>query len=454
MGILTEKLKKLNSIPMHMPGHKRNGEKFAHLSPVLAYDITEIDGYDNLHSPSGILKESMQNAAKVFKSENSIYLVNGSTCGILASVMAIAQEGDRVIVDRNSHKSVYNALELSGAEPVYIRAACHSEYGITTGITPTLVEDTLKANPDAKLIIVTSPTYEGVISDIRGICKVAKEYNIPVLVDGAHGAHLGFYKFPKRATELGADIVVESLHKTLPSLTQTAILHVKDRYKSAAADKLSVFETSSPSYVLLSSIECCVDALADESLFADWYNSLLKFRDDAKKLKNLKVLEKCDAFFDYDISKIVIMTSNSHLLAKRLRENNIEPEMVSSGYIVCMTGPGDTTESLKALCDVLFKIDGEFSPFEKNTITLPVPKRIMSPKSAKKAENEYLPTELCEGKIAAEYIWAYPPGVPLLVPGEEIDEELIRHIEDYTKAGVTLSGNSTFCEGKILVIKT
>lgn len=417
-------------------------------------DITEIDGFDNLHSPCGILKDSMQKAAKIFKSENSIYLVNGSTCGILASILALANDGDKVILDRYSHKSVYNAIELSGAEPVYIKPSSHEKYGIGIGITPEQVALALSENPDAKLIIITSPSYEGVISDIEGIVKVAKSYNVPVMVDSAHGAHLGFDRFPKSAVSAGADIVIASLHKTLPSLTQTAICHVKDKYLGAVSDMLSAIETSSPSYILLSSMDECMDIISKKNLFSDWYNILLQFRKDTKSLKNLQILRKDNGFFDLDISKIVIMTSDAGRLFKRLKDHGIEPEMMSLGYVLCMTGPGDTKKSLNKLKKVLFKIDAEFEAFEKKVLYPPIPERSYSPKSVKKMPDSYLSLKDAQGRISKEYIWAYPPGIPLIVPGEVITREIIGTLEDYKKNGVSLFGKATYTEGKILVIST
>lgn len=454
MSKLRKKLKNLKTIPMHMPGHKRNIERFSGLGEAAGIDITEIDGFDNLHVPSGILKESMKNASELFKSENSIYLVNGSTCGILSAICALIGDGDKVIMDRTSHKSVYNAIELSGAVPVYIKASCHEKYGLGTGLTPDEVKTALVNNPDAKLIIITSPSYEGVISDIEGICNVAKAYGVPVMVDAAHGAHLGFYKFPKSAVSGGADIVIESLHKTLPSLTQTAILHVKDKYYNPVRDMLSVFETSSPSYVLMSSIDECMDIISDESVFSCWYDILTKFREDTKALKNLKILEKDDGFFDYDPSKIVIMTNNPGLLFTKLQEHNIEPEMASTSYIICMTGAGDTAKTLDTLRDALFEIDAFFSPVFKAQSSYSVPKRVLLPKSARRKPSSYVSIQNALGQVAAEYIWAYPPGVPLVVPGEVIDEEVINTISEHEKNGINLSGNSSFCEGKILVINS
>ena len=454
MGKLYQKLKNLNKIPMHMPGHKRNTHRFPQQKELFSLDITEIDGFDNLHSPCGILKESMDKAAKLFGSEHSIYLVNGSTCGILAGICALVNEGDKVVSDRACHKSVYNAIELSGAEPVFISPNTHESYGINTGITPEQIEEKLSQNSDCRLVVVTSPTYEGVILDVEGICRVAHSYNVPVLVDSAHGAHLGFGSFPKSAASLGADIVVQSLHKTLPSLTQTAICHVKHQYYNAIMDKLSVFETSSPSYLLMSSIDDCMDIIKEESLFSHWYNILTEFKKDTKSLKNLKILEKDNGFFDLDISKIVIFSSDAARLSDRLRDYNIEPEMTAPHYVLCMTGAGETKETLDALKDALFAIDDEFVAFEKKTLYPPLPKRAMSAKLAKLKKTEYIPLTSAKNRISAEYIWAYPPGVPIIIPGEIVDIDVLESFSLYEKNNIELSGSISHISGKILVINT
>jgi len=454
MGKLSQKLKTVSKIPMHMPGHKRNIEKFPQMSELFKTDITEIDGFDNLHSPQGILKTSMEKASGIFESENSIYLVNGSTCGILAGICAVVGDGDKVIADRISHKSVYNAIELSGATPVFLLPEFHKDYGLSLGITPELIEKALVKNPDTKLIILTSPTYEGAICDISGICKIAHRYNIPVLVDSAHGAHLGFSLFPESAVKCGADIVIQSLHKTLPSLTQTAICHVSDKYYKAVMDKLSVFESSSPSYLLMSSIDSCMDIIQDENLFSQWYDLVIRFRESAKKLKNLKIIEKDSCFFDYDISKIVIFTNDASRLSARLRDYNIEPEMTSLYYVLCMTGAGDTKNTLTHLEKVLLEIDKEFSPFEISSLYPPVPQLGMNAKQAKHHPSEYVLPQEAYGRISAEYIWAYPPGVPIIAPGEIIDRDVLCTFTLYESKNIELFGGAFHIPGKILVLST
>ncbi|MBE7016073.1 MAG: aminotransferase class I/II-fold pyridoxal phosphate-dependent enzyme, partial [Ruminococcaceae bacterium] len=436
------------------PGHKRNSEYFPFFGSMLDCDITEIEGYDNLHCPSGILKESMEKASEVFKSDHSIYLVNGSTCGILSSITALVSQGDKVLVDRSSHKSVYNALELSGAEPVYICPEFHSEYGINSGISAKNVELALSNAPDAKLVVITSPTYEGVVSDVESIARICHSHGVPLMVDCAHGAHFGFANFPKSPTSCGADIVISSLHKTLSGLTQTAICHVRHEYYQKVMDKLSVFETSSPSYILLSSIDQCVDMLKDSNILFNWQKNLSAFYNEASSLKNLRILQNQGDFFDLDTSKITIITSDSKKLAGLLRENGIEPEMTSANYVLCMTGIGDTSQTLSALRDVLLLIDRQFSPVKKCTHLISSPRTVMPVSTAKSQPSEYVDEISAAGRISAEYLWAYPPGIPILTPGELITHKELEILKSYTSCGIELSGTSTYKSGKILVLST
>jgi len=255
-------------LPFHMPGHKRNTERFPHLQHLsAAEDITEIDGFDNLHGAEGILAESMHSAAELWHSDRSFFLINGSSCGILAGIRALTKRGDTVIVSRNAHKSVYHAIELCGLRPVFLMPPWDGERGMFLSLPPAAVEDALIRYPEASLVILTSPTYEGVLSDVASIARIAHGHDASLLVDEAHGAHLLGDPFPRGAVLSGADLAVQSLHKTLPALTQTAVLHVcGTRVDRARLEhQLAVFETSSPSYLLLASMDGCVRALRENT---------------------------------------------------------------------------------------------------------------------------------------------------------------------------------------------
>ncbi|MDR0491449.1 MAG: aminotransferase class I/II-fold pyridoxal phosphate-dependent enzyme, partial [Oscillospiraceae bacterium] len=252
--------------PMHMPGHKRNAD----FSSGLPYniDITEISGFDDLHEPRGVLRDTSRLAASIYGSDRAFMLINGSTVGILAAIGALAKRGEKVLVAKYSHRSVHNAITLFGLNPVYLKQETDETSGVACDIAATDVELSLQTNPDIKLVVVTSPTYEGVISDIHSIAATVHRRGLPLLVDSAHGAHLGFSPmFRHSAVGADADVVVMSLHKTLPALTQCSLLHVSGNLADAdeIARMLCVLQTSSPSYVLMASIDRCLNLLASDS---------------------------------------------------------------------------------------------------------------------------------------------------------------------------------------------
>ena len=469
MGKLEEKLEKYfneNYLPMHMPGHKRNikllGEKLPY-----KIDITEIDGFDDLHHPEGIIKEIEEKAKKIYKSKKSFILVNGSTCGILAGIRSVVNYGDKVLVARNSHKSVYNAIEVNGLKPIYVLPKI-DKYGINKNVEANDIEKILEKNKDIKLVIITSPTYEGVLSDIKAIVNIAHKYKVPVLVDEAHGAHLKFMENSNfEALNCGADIVIQSLHKTLPALTGTAILHIKgDLVKEEDVRReLSIFETSSPSYILISSIDECLDLIErnGKKLFLDYQENLKYFYNEAKTLKKLKVLgnellnnnnkeniEEIEKSL-YDFGKIVVITKNTNITGKELsdilrKDYKIEVEMASTYYIIAMTSICDNKESFERLLNASKEIDLKLKKVvEDNSASyeIQLPKKEMTINEALNSKKFMLENyKNLEGKISKEYIFAYPPGIPIITPGEVFDKNIINIIEKYMKANIEL--RSTF----------
>lgn len=432
-------------LPMHMPGHKRNVQLAAYLKKLGAgIDITEVQGFDNLQNPEGVLKKSMENAQEYFNAKRSFYLVNGSTVGILAGIYALTKENDNVLLARNSHISIFHAailrkLNINFAEPCYI-----PEYNIAGSITPTDIKRALEQNPSISLVVVTSPNYEGVISDIKGIADVAHSFGAKLLVDEAHGAHLyrnGF--FTGGAVNSGADIVVQSLHKTLPSVTQTAIAHVQnEKYAESFARWLNAFQTSSPSYMLMSSIDGCINFLCAEgdNQYKKWEEAIKSFDSYIEPLKKLRVFchggnTAPSSVFLYDKSKILISTANSDIsgydLFSALRnEFRIEAEMASDSLCLCMTGMGDTKESLLKLAHALNKIDEKIKLREyavKQTALPQIKMRLPIAEAANSACEE-LDLKKAKGKLCAETLYAYPPGVPIAVPGSIITDETISYI--------------------------
>ncbi len=468
MGNLLEKLEKYYNedyLPMHMPGHKRNIELLGEKLPY-KIDITEIDGFDDLHHASGIIKNIEDKARKIYGSKRSFILVNGSTCGILAGIRSVVNFGDKVLVARNCHKSVYNAIEINGLNPIYMLPQIGKD-GIDRNIDSKQVEEKLKENKDIKLVILTSPTYEGVISDIEAIVDIAHKYDVPVLVDEAHGAHLRFMKGlkDKEALNSGADIVIQSLHKTLPALTGTALLHIQgDLVKEQnVARELSIFETSSPSYILMSSIEECLDIIENrgKELFEEYQNNLKYFYNEVKNLKNLKILgNEIENKDYYDFGKIVIKTNKTNITGKELsdilrKEYKIELEMSSINYALAMTSICDNKENFERLIDALKKIEGSLEEKKEisNNYDIILPKKEISILEAIKNNNsEFKDYNELKGRISKEYIWVYPPGIPLITPGEVINDDIIRKIEEFGKSGIEV--RTTFDKfPKIEVIK-
>lgn len=461
-------------IPMHMPGHKRNtdiSKKFRYLKRLGAdLDITEVEGFDDLHEAEGILKESMERAALFWGSDRVQYLVNGSSCGILAGIYALTDHGDKVIAARNCHKSVYHAIELRGLDPIFVLPPEDEETGILGSIDPKDVEEALNQHPDAKLIILTSPTYEGVISDIEGICKIAHRRGIPVFVDEAHGSHLGHYGiFPSSAVKCGADLVVQSLHKTLPGLTQTALIHINEKRIDVDSVKraVSIFETSSPSYLLLSSIDSCTAFLEEEGeeAFRQWKERLSEFDEKVSNLKSLYLFsrngKKNPSVFDYDESKLVICTGSLGKSGREVsdilrKEYSIETELSSLNHCIAMTGMGDRRSDMESLAEALIQIDNRERKADvcrKGQKLYSVPAKNCSVSKALSLNSHIVTYEEAEGRVSAEYIWAYPPGIPLIVPGEIVGGELIELFRSYKAAGISLRSTGKHSSDKICVVR-
>ena len=466
--------------PMHMPGHKRNFSIVGE-TPLKEIDVTEVEGTDDLHDPEGIILKSMEKTAELYGSYFCRYVVNGSTCGILSSIYAFTERGDRVLVARNCHKSVYNAINICGLLPVYVTPEYDDEFSINGSISPALVEKALNEYPDIKLCVLTSPTYEGVVSDISAISKILHEKNIPLAVDEAHGAHLGFSEyFPKGAIKSGADCVIHSTHKTLPCLTQTAAVHICKSLWSGEelqeacqklTEALGIFETSSPSYVLMSSIDQCMNYLSEnsEKAFESYKNMLEDFSEKAKDLKYIKILckgndkkENHKSFYDFDSGKLVISLKNTNLngaeFEKILREKyKIQTEMTSLKYCVAMTSFCDSEKGFEMLFDALSHIDQEYGAenifINENTMGGKIIEPPVSIYEARKCQKEYVSLEEAEGKICGEYVFAYPPGIPIFAPGELITKELTEEIKSLYKAKINLKSSGGNIPEKILVLK-
>lgn len=456
--------------PFHMPGHKRNIEEG--VSP-FSYDITEIDGFDNLHNPQGILKIAMEEAADFYGTDKTYYLVNGSTCGLLSAICGVTSRGDKILVARNCHKAVYNAIYLNELTPVYINPEYIEMYGINGGISPEAVQYGLAENPDIKAVIITSPTYEGVVSDVQRIAEIVHKKGIPLIVDEAHGAHFGLHKcFPQSAVKLGADIVIQSVHKTLPSLTQTALLHIRSDIVNVSEVErfLHIYQSSSPSYVLMSSIDECINKLKSDGLFLfePYVKRLEVMLTHEKQLTHLKIAGReivgKNAVYDLDPSKIVISVrgtsyTGSRLYREMLEKYHLQLEMAAGDYAIAMTSPMDTEDGLLRLFMAMVEIDRDMRIYGDDTknenVSYMIPKPIVMENiyKATHSDTEESLIENAVGKISNEFVYLYPPGSPILAPGELITKEIVKLINDYKTSGLSVEGLHDASAEYIRIIK-
>lgn len=487
-----------DAYPFHMPGHKRreipDGIPGGFPDPY-GIDITEIDGFDNLHHAEGILKDAMDEAAAIYGADRSWYLVNGSTCGILSAVFAITENGGNILTARNCHKAVYHAICLNRLEAEYLYPEEITEFGINGGIR---AEDVRKAlEKDAmhcagnsedvrgkitkiQAVLITSPTYEGVVSDIRAIADAAHEYGIPLIVDEAHGAHLEYadqcHSFPKSALEYGADIVIQSLHKTLPCFTQTAILHVKGKLvdQDRVSRYLSMFQTSSPSYLFMAGMERCIRYMDGDgrNRMVRYEKRLEHFMERMEGLQVLEVLDReiCGKYrtvAGWDPSKIVVSTMRAEdfhgeELAETLRRKyHLEMEMTAPEYVIAMTSLMDTEEGFERLGTALLEIDGalrhcveseqqkekgeskekercETPEATESKVSHPIRRMLIC--EAMDADTERTAFQDTVGKVSAEFVYLYPPGIPIIAPGEVFTDAIVEKIVAYKAAGLLVQG--------------
>lgn len=443
--------------PFHMPGHKRAELAFRNPYKI---DITEIEGFDNLHYAEEILLEGQKRLGMMYHSRRSFYLVNGSTCGILSAAGALAKPGEDVLIARNCHKSVYNAAKIFGFKTHYVYPE-FMQCGIQGQVDPGEMERMLNKCPDIKLVVITSPSYEGIVSDIAKIAETVHAHHAYLLVDEAHGAHFSLSsKFPESSVSQGADIVIQSLHKTLPCFTQTAVLHIaservsEDRVK----EMLSIFQTSSPSYLLMAGIEQCVRMLeaSREELFEQYDEKLTRFYYQCGRLKHLHVLMAEDYepyhVFDVDRSKIVISTIGTSLDGKKLYEcllhrYHLQLEMYSAQYVLAMTSLMDTKEGFERLLHALMEIDDLSDGQEKDACIEGFLERVYARRekvleisNAGYYNIEETLLEESAGKVCAEYIYLYPPGIPMIVPGERISGEFASVLKECREMGLKIQG--------------
>lgn len=475
--------------PFHMPGHKRAGLPFPNPYSI---DITEIDGFDNLHHPEGILREAMERAARIYGSDQTWFLVNGSTCGILSAICGTTDRGGTLVMSRNCHKSAYHGVFLNELKSRYLYPQTIRRFGILGGILPENVEKSLQMCPEVQAVLVVSPTYEGVVSDIEGIAEVVHRRGLPLIVDEAHGAHLPFaYQghYPKPALDLGADVVIQSLHKTLPSFTQTAVLHMREGYvdRERVERYLSIYQTSSPSYLFLAAMDQCIRLMEEDGgdRLESLYKRTMALRKWAETLDRIRIpgpeLTGQDGVFGYDPSKLVISLAGTGMsgewLAERFRrEYGLEPEMAATDYVLLMTSPFDREEGFSRLEQALAETDQYLKKrngdqhFSRAAQTLAetdqywreqeigwdleslegklsagqklerAKESAMTIYKAWNGKTRPVSWKESQGAVSGEFVYLYPPGIPVLAPGERITRQALELIQDYREKGLPVQG--------------
>lgn len=452
-------------VSYHMPGHKgsaiyRRLGYDSWLDNFMDCDITEIPGADNLFQAEDVLKDIQDRYAKLYDAQRSYLLINGTSGGLIAGILAAVPAGRKLIMAKNCHKSIFNALTLGNIEPVYLHPEIDEEYGITGAINPAEVQKLIAENPEADAVILPSPNYYGICSDIEAIAEIVHKAGKVLIVDQAHGAHLHFFhkygagdNMPKSAEASGADIVVASTHKTLASMTQSAVLNLcsdrVDRY--VLEDKLQAIQSTSPSYILMSSLDINAEILENhgKELMREWRDNLDWFYSEATGIKGLNIMKT--QLMDY--TKINLDMGaygiSGGQLEKLLIEKQIYPELNTGDILMCMTGIGNTREDFKRLLDALAEIAGTHQLINGNGRQ----RRIVIPEGGKMHPvpkyKEYVKLEDAAGRVCAGSIIPYPPGIPFVCPGEEISRETCIYIRELRTAGEKVIGVND--KGQVLV---
>lgn len=452
-----------DTIPFHVPGHKKGVgmdkefKQFIGENP-FKIDVTVFKLVDSLHHPTGPIKRAQQLAADAYGSDAAFFSIHGTSGAIQSMIMSVVNSGDKLIIPRNVHKSVTAGIILSGAIPVYMQPALDKRVGIAQGVTPETVEDTLKKHPDAKAVLIINPTYYGVATDIKKISDIVHSYDIPLIVDEAHGPHLGFNdNLPMSAIEAGADMCAQSTHKIIGALTQCSLLHVcSERIDiNRVHQVLSLLQTTSPSYILMASLDCARRQIAlwgkellDKSIELANYvryeiNNIKGFycfgeeivgNEGVTALDPTKITINCRelGITGYDLDMIL---SNKY---------HIQMELSDLYNVLAVGSFGDTKEAMETLLHALKEISTEYYVKENKKsdfLDIPdIPKQIKIPRDAFNSPKKPLLLKNSIGMISGEFLMAYPPGIPILCPGEEITKEIVDYVQKLKNTGLYVQG--------------
>ncbi|MFV9510029.1 aminotransferase class I/II-fold pyridoxal phosphate-dependent enzyme [Tepidibacillus sp. LV47] len=467
---------KRNPIQFHIPGHKKGqgmDEEFKKFigENALSIDLINIAPLDDLHHPHGIIKEAQELAAEAFGADHTFFSVQGTSGAIMAMIMSVVGPNDKIIVPRNVHKSVMSAIIFAGATPIFVHPEMDPKIGIAHGITPNSVKKALEQHPDAKAVLVINPTYYGIAGNLRKIVDIVHQYNIPVLVDEAHGVHIHFHdELPLSAMQAGADMAATSVHKLGGSLTQSSILNIRNGLvnPSHVQSVMSMLTTTSTSYILLASLDAARRNLALNG--KRLLDEAIHLAQDARKRINEIPGLYCvgdeiigtEAVYDYDPTKLLISVKDLGItgydVEKWLRKHyNIEVELSDLYNILVIITPGDRPSDIDLFISALKKLSEEQShQIQKKHLKVRLPKipaLALSPRDAFYAETDIIPLDESVGHVIAEFIMVYPPGIPILLPGEIITEDNIEYIKQNLAAGLPVQGPEDESLKMIKVIK-
>lgn len=458
-----------NHTPFYTPGHKRG----AGVSPILTdllgkdvfrADLTELSELDNLFAPESAILAAQELAAMAFGAQRTWFLVNGSSCGIIAAIMTVCGPNQHILLPRNIHLSVVSGLIIAGAIPIFINPQYDQDVDITCSITPKDLEIALAQHPQAKAVLVVYPTYNGVCGNLKAICQVTHEHNIPLIVDEAHGAHLNFHdNLPISALTAGADLTIQSTHKTLGSMTQTSMLHIQgnriniDRLNQA----LQLVQSTSPSFILLASLDAARQQMAidGQNLMQQTLELANIARNKIREIPGLSVLElpkiRQPGFFDLDKTRLTVNVKELGITGfaaeNFLIEMGIVPEVSSFENVTFIISLGNNESDINALVKVFKKINDipRCRKYEMSTSNIiskiifnyqPDNRLVISPREAFFATSEILPLEKTVDRICAENICPYPPGIPILMPGERITKSALDYLQQVQDLGGVITG--------------
>ncbi|NYF24887.1 aminotransferase class I/II-fold pyridoxal phosphate-dependent enzyme [Sporosarcina sp. JAI121] len=451
--------KSMRVVPFDVPGHKRgrgNPELATFLGEqCLTMDVNSMKPLDNLCHPVSIIKEAEELAAQAFNAKHAFFMVNGTTSAVQAMIMTACKAGDKIIMPRNVHRSAINALILSGAVPVYVNPGVHSELGIPLGMSVKDVEQAILENTDAKAILINNPTYYGICSNLQALTDLAHRYNMLVLVDEAHGTHFYFGdNLPASAMSVGADMASVSMHKSGGSLTQSSFLLINNEVSEGYTRQIiNLTQTTSGSYLLLSSLDISRRSLAlnGKEIFRKVAEMAQYTRNEINKIGGYyaysKELLNGDTIFDFDVTKLSVDTREVGLAGIEVYdilrdEYDIQIEFGDIGNILAYISVGDRHLDLERLVAALAEIKRRYSK-DKSRIYIHEyisPQVAYTPQEAFYAPKQKLPISESAGYVSSEFVMCYPPGIPILAPGERITKEILDFI-DYSKVkGCFLTG--------------